>query len=101
VDVKPARRALIRHFWEDWMELKDYQKYPTLEEYVNKKIEIEFGTTCWDEADKICVQKTFQNHIRFNQELFGPYPMLLKDHLESQKYELIYKDGKIVGREEN
>jgi glycosyltransferase involved in cell wall biosynthesis len=101
VDVKPARRTLLRYFWEDWMELKDYQKYPTLEEYVNKKIEIEFGTTSWEEADKICVQKTFQNHIRFNQELFGPYPDLLHDHLESHKYELIYKDGKIVGRDEN
>ena len=101
VNVKPARRVLLRYFWEDWLELKNYQEFPTLEDYVNERIANQFGTTSWEEAEKICVLKTFQNHIPFKQEVFGPYPELLKPHLETQKYKLRYRDGKIVGRDED
>ena len=101
VDVKPASRTLLRYFWEDWMELKDYEKFPTLEDYVNVKIENEFGTTSWQEAERICLRRIYQNHIRYDPKVFGPYPELLKPYLENLKYELIYKDGKIVGRDEH
>jgi len=101
VNVKPARRMLLRYFWENWMELRDYQRFPTLEDYVSQKIEGEFGTSSWEEAEKICVHKILQHHVHFDQEVFGPYPELLKALLESQKYKIIYTDGKIVGREEN
>jgi len=100
VNVRPARRMLLRYFWEDWMELKDYKKFPTLEDYVNDKIEGEFGTKSWEEAQKICVQRVCSNHIRYDQKAFGPYPDLLKPHLENPRYRLRYKDGKIVGRDE-
>jgi hypothetical protein len=83
------------------MELKNYQDFPTLEDYVNEKIVTEFGITSWEEAERICVQKTYQYHIRYNPEVFGPYPQLLKPHLQSPKYMLKYEDGKIIGREEN
>ena len=61
VNVKPARRMLLRYFWEDWMELKDYQRFPTLEDYVAEKIESEFGTTSWEDAQWICLQKICQH----------------------------------------
>jgi glycosyltransferase involved in cell wall biosynthesis len=101
VNVKPARRMLLRYFWEDWMELKDYQRFPTLEDYVSEKIESEFGTTSWNEAQKICLQKICQHHITYDPEVFGPYPELLKPFLVRPKYRLRYKDGKIIGRDEN
>ena len=100
VNVKPARRMLLRHFWEDWMELKDYRKYPQLEDYVKEKMEEEFETKSWEEAQEICVQKVCKDYIPYNPDVFGPYPDLLKPHLESPKYSLKYKDGKIVGRAE-
>ena len=101
VNVKPAKRMLLRYFWEDWMELKDYSIYPTLEDYVNQSIEKEFKTTSWEVAEKMCVQRICQNHIRYNPRVFGSYPHLLKPYLEKAKYSLKYKNGKIIGRDEN
>lgn len=101
VNVKPPKRMLLRYFWEDWMELKDYQRFPTIEDYVNQKIEGEFGTSSWEEAKRICVQRICRDYIRYDPEVFGQYPELLKPHLQNPKYRLKYRDGKIIGREEN
>jgi len=100
VDVKPASRMLLRYFWDDWMELKDYQKFPSIEDYVNDKIEGAFGTNSWAEAQTICFQRACSDYIPYNREIFGPYPDLLKSYLENPKYRLKYKEGKIVGRDE-
>lgn len=100
VNVKPARRMLLRYYWEDWMELKDYIRYPTLEDYVNERIERDFGTKSWQEAQHIGVKRVCQNIIPYNKDLFGAYPDLLHPYLENPKYKLKYKDGEIVGRDE-
>jgi len=100
VYIKPARRMLLRYFWDDWMELKDYQKFPTLEDYVNDKIEGAYGTKSWEEAQRLCIQKICSKYIRYDREAFGSYPDLLKPYLENPKYRLRYKEGKIVGRDE-
>ena len=92
---------LLRYFWEDWMELKDFVKYPILDDYVKAKIQGEFGTTSWDEAQRINMQKIFSNYISFDTKAFGPYPDLLRTHLESPKYKMIYENGKIIGRDES
>ena len=101
VNVKPASRMLRRCFWADWMELKDLVRYPTLDDYVKSKIESEFGTTFWEEAEKRCIQRIFRNYIPYSEQEFGPYPELLKPHLENPKYKLIYANGKIIGRDES
>ncbi len=100
VNVKPARRMLIRYYWEEWMELKDYVRYPTLEDYVNERIEKDFGTSSWQKAQKLCVKRVCQNYIPYDPNIFGPYPELLKPYLEKSKYRFQYKNGKIVGRDE-
>ena len=82
------------------MELKDYRRYPRLEDYVQEKMEKEFETKSWEEAQEICFQKVCKDYVPYNPDVFGPYPDLLKPHLESPKYSLKYKDGKIVGRDE-
>ena len=101
VNVKPAKRMLLRYFWEDWMELKDYQKFPALEDYVERKIETDFGTNSWEKAQEVCFQRIWQGHIRYDPEVFGPYPELLQPYLENPKYRLKYNNGKIVGRDEH
>jgi hypothetical protein len=101
VNVKPAKRMLLRYFWEDWMGLKDYRKFPTLEDYVERKIETDFGTKSWEKAQKICVQRIMQDHIRYDPEVFGPYPEILQPYLENPKYRLKYDNGNIVGRDEH
>jgi len=100
VNVKPARRMLLRYFWEDWMMLKDYKKYPILENYVKEKIKTEFATDSWESAQRLCIKKVCQNYVPYNSETFGPYPELLKSYLENSKYKLKYKNGRIVGRDE-
>jgi glycosyltransferase involved in cell wall biosynthesis len=98
VNVKPARRMLLRYFWEDWMELKDYLHYPTLEDYVMAHIDQEFGTSLMEEAQTLCVNRMIQNHIPFDPERFGPYPELLKPSLKQPKYLIHYENGRISGR---
>ncbi len=91
---------LLRYFWEDWMELKDYQKFPTLEDYVNAKIEQEFGTKSWEEAQNIYISRVLREYIRYDPDIFGPYPDNLKSHIDHPKYAIRYKDNQIVGRSE-
>lgn len=98
VNVKPARRLLLRYFWEDWMEGKEYGRYPTLEDYVAAHIEKEFGSSRMEEAQALCVKRILQDHIPFNVEQFGPYPELLKPFLSEPKYRINYEDGHISGR---
>lgn len=100
VNVKPARRMLLRYFWEDWMELKDYEKYPKVEDYVDEKIKDEFKANSWEEAEKVCVKRVCGNFIRYDSQIFGVYPELLRPHLQNPKYRLKYENGKIVGRDE-
>jgi len=98
VNVKPARRMLLRHFWEEWMELKDYIRYPTLEDYVIANMAEEFNTSQWEEAENRCVNKIIKNHIPFDPERFGPYPELLKPFLDAPKYRIQYENGNIYRR---
>jgi glycosyltransferase involved in cell wall biosynthesis len=100
VNIKPARRMLMRYFWEDWMELKDYIRYPTLEDYTVAHIEKEFGTPLMEEAQKRCMEKVLQNHIPFDPERFGPYPAMLKPLLDQTPYRIQYQNGRISGRTE-
>ena len=100
VNIKPARRMLLRYFWEDWMELKDYIRYPTLDDYVAAHIKKEFGTFSMEEAQARCVSRMLQNHIPFDPERFGPYPELLKPYLMQPKYLIQYENGRISGRKD-
>jgi len=74
VNIKSAHRMLLRHFWEDWMELKDYAAYPTLERYAETRIREEFATSDWEEAEDRCITRTVQDYIPYDQQRFGPYP---------------------------
>jgi hypothetical protein len=100
VNIKPARRMLLRYFWEDWMELKNYIQYPTLENYVAAHIGKEFGTSLMEEAQARCVSRMLQNHIPFDPERFGPYPAMLKPLLDQTPYRIQYQNGHISGRTE-
>lgn len=101
VNVKPARRMLLRYFWEDWMELKDYRKYPRVEDYVDARISEEFGTISMEEAERRCVQSVCGNCISFQRDTFGPYPKLLIPYLQQPKYQMVSKNGKIISRKED
>jgi len=100
VNIKPARRMLLRYFWEEWMEMKEYERYPTLEHYMKAEIMDTFGTDSVEEAQSICVARVCRDFIRFDLEVLGPYPEMLEPYLENPAYKLLHGDGEIVGREE-
>jgi hypothetical protein len=99
VNVKPARKMLLRYFWEEWMALKDYRRFPTLESFVDARIEGEFGVRSMHEAQDICVRNLCRNCIRYDPLRFSPYPELLKPYLNTPRYRIKYANGQIVGRE--
>ena len=97
-DVKPARRMLFRRFWTDWMELNDYTHFPQLEDYVKYRIKREWNVDNLEEAEKINMRELYSKLVPYDEEKFGDYPELLKSRLKNPKYKLIYKNGKIIGR---
>jgi glycosyltransferase involved in cell wall biosynthesis len=99
VNVKPARKMLLRYFWEEWMALKDYRRFPTLESFVDARIEAEFGVRSFNAAQEICVRSVCRNYIRYDPLRFSPYPELLRPHLNRSRYRIKYQNGRIVGRE--
>ncbi|MEI6154919.1 MAG: hypothetical protein WCQ90_12615, partial [Deltaproteobacteria bacterium] len=87
--------------WEEWMEKKEYDRYPTLESYVEEAILEALGTADMEEAEALWIREVFQDHIPFDTEIFGPYPNLLKPHLDFPTYQLLTDTtGGIIGRRE-
>ena len=101
INVKPARKVLARCFWDSWLKLENLSQHPKFEDYVESRLPDAFGTHSWNEAQQACILKASEYYIRYNQDLFGPYPDLLKEPLESPKYKLLYDDDKIIGRLES
>ena len=100
VNVKPAGRMLARYFWEEWLELKDDRRFPSLESYVRSRIKGEFATDSIREAQRRCLQLLCRKYIRYDPLKFAPYPELLQPYLHDCRYRLLYENGRVVGREE-
>ena len=101
INVKPARKMLKRFFWNSWLKLEGTSPHPKFEDYVQSQLPETFGTDSWDEAQQACILRASEYCVRYNQELFGPYPDLLKEHLKNPKYTLLYDGDKITGRLES
>ena len=97
--LKNARRLLFRAFWTDWRELRDYNKFPKLEDYVMYRSKKDWDIDDIEEAARYYVNIIrCKNLVPYDKERFGEYPELLKEELKNPRYKVIYKDGKIVGR---
>jgi len=71
--VKNAKYLLYRRYWTDWREMRNFQHFPTLQEYVKSKL-----IKC-DYLLKDC-------------------PEVLKDEIKKPRYRILYRNGKIIGR---
>ena len=97
--VKSARRLLFRRFWTDWRELRDYYKFPRLEDYVAYRIKKDWNIEDIEEAARYYVNEILcKSLVPYDKNQFGDYPELLKKELENPRYKVIYKDGEIIGR---
>jgi hypothetical protein len=61
-------------------------------------LKLDYGVSDLSEGEKIIVKKLCQKLIPYDKQRYGDYPELLKDELENPKYRVVYKDGKIIGR---
>lgn len=99
VSVKNARKLLFRRFWTDWRELRDYNKFPKLEDYVMYRIKKDWDIDDVDEAARYYVNRIrCKNLVPYDKERFGEYPEVLKEELKNPRYKVVYKNGKIIGR---
>lgn len=95
VNVKPARRMLLRHFWQEW-----WAEQPgcSLEEYARRRTRAEWGAESLEAAACDYVARYCQRLVRFDPAAYGGYPALLAPALASPRYRVLYRDGRIVGR---
>lgn len=99
VSVKNAKKLLFRSFWTDWRELRDYNKFPKLEDYVMYRIKNDWGINDIEEAARYYVNRIrCKNLVPYDKERFGEYPELLKEELKNPRYKVVYKNGEIQGR---
>jgi len=98
IDVKSADRILARTYWFDWMELKDYLRFPTLSSYVDYRVRNENQFKSVQEAELHFVTEACKRLVPYDDRKFGEHPEILKEELYHPKYRIIYKDGKILGR---
>ena len=97
--IKNAKKLLFRAFWTDWRELRDYDKFPKLADYVMYRSKNDWGIDDIEEAARYYVNRIrCKNLVPYDKERFGEYPELLKEELKNPRYKIIYEDGKIVGR---
>lgn len=97
--LKNARRLLFRQFWTDWRELRDYDTFPKLDDYVMYRIKRDWGMDDIEEASRYYVNEILcKSLVPYDKNQFGEYPELLKQELENPRYKVIYKNGEIVGR---
>ena len=97
--LKSAKRILFRKFWIKWREFGNYNKFPTLDDYVAYRIKKDWDIDNVDEAARYHMNKIFcKSLVPYDKERFGDYPELLKEELENPGYKVIYEDGKIIGR---
>lgn len=97
--VKSAKKLLFRAFWTDWRELRDYNKFPKLEDYVMYRSKSDWDIEDIEEAARYYVNKIrCKNLVPYDKERFGEYPELLKEELKNPRYKVVYKNGEIEGR---
>ena len=97
--VKNKFKVLFRAFWTLWRDLNDYKRFPRLEDYVMYEAKRRWGIENLEEAANYYINNILcKRLVRYDRNRFGDYPELLKPELEKPRYRIIYRDGKIVGR---
>jgi len=95
--LKAAKRLLFRRFliWR----ASNYNEFPSLEDYAMYRIKKEWRIDNFEEAARYYVNEILcKSLVPYDKNQFGEYPDLLKKELENPRYKVIYKNGKIIGR---
>lgn len=89
---------ILRKYWVEWRSFANHDTYPTLEDFAGEKIRREYGTGSLFEAGALFMRDRFRSLVPYNAETYGEYPDLLKPHLDTFPLHLVYRNGRIAGR---
>lgn len=100
VNVKSGRHLLLRHFWFEWLDATASGAAIGWEDYVTRRVAREWGCADLAAAERRYLAAYCRGLVPYDPARSGPYPALLKPHLESPRYRVEYRDGAITGRSE-
>ena len=97
-DIKSSDRMLERKYWFDWMGLKDYKSFPTLQSYVEYRVKDENKFESMEKAKLNHVIEYCKKLVPYDHKKFGEYPVIIKEMISQPRYRVVYKNGIIIGR---
>ena len=101
VHVKSAHHLWLRHFWLEWLAEPDRRRFPTLESYALEQARVRWGIGEGEAAAAHLMRRLCDGLVPFDAAVCGPYPALLRPHLEHGRYTVEYAGAQIVGRRED
>jgi hypothetical protein len=97
VNVKSARRTLLRHFWLEWLAAAERV---SLDEYALRRVQERWDVADLDAAARRFTAEYCRGLERLDPAAIGGYPQALLPYVERAAYRVLYEDGRIVGRAE-
>lgn len=98
VNVKSARRTLLRHFWLEWLAAG---RPDSLEDYALRRVREHWGVADLDAAARRFTAEYCRGLEPVDAVSIGGYPRALGPHVKRGAYRVLYEDGRIVGRVES
>jgi glycosyltransferase involved in cell wall biosynthesis len=100
VDVKPSRRMFLSFLWTRYLGDPERVRFASFEDYVKAELATRWNGHNLDEAAAVWMPSVFQELVPYDRRRFGDYPTLLQPSLEPPKFQILYGNGRIVGRRE-
>ena len=96
--LDPPETMVRRSYLEPWRLLDDFETYPTLESYALAHIPDDYGTESLREAGALYCRERFRKLLPYDEKQFGEYPEMLKPYIETSPLRVVYRNGKVAGR---
>jgi glycosyltransferase involved in cell wall biosynthesis len=97
VNVKSARRMLLRHFWQEWLASGSSGD---LESFARERVRERWGLESLEAAEAPFMAEYCRYLVPVAEAEMGGYPRLLDPFLRVPTFRVLYRDGRIIGRAE-
>jgi glycosyltransferase involved in cell wall biosynthesis len=95
-NIKSDMNHFFRSERPDWRQLADFERYPTLDKYIESIVEEKYGTTDLDEAARLYMERHVLPYLEpYDAEKYYPYPALLLEQMEQNP---VYRIKDVDGR---
>lgn len=62
--VNGAKYLLYRKYWTDWRELRDFQRFPRLEDYVRYRLKTDYNTESEEEGIRMAFMELAKSLVK-------------------------------------